>query len=101
MIQNNIEAQYSRRLSEVHQRNLPEPKLKLFSPLKKPRPPIEEEDKYNWVQESPYDINQAFEALDDLDPLNGAKEHMALLKGFKKKMENSDSHFGLAFSQHS
>ena len=57
MITNNIEAQYSRRLSEIHQRNLPEPKLKLFSPLKKPRPPIEEEDNYEWVQETPYDIN--------------------------------------------
>ena len=52
---------------------MPPKKIKLFSPIKKPRPPIEEDDKYEWVLETPYDTALAIEALDDEDPLGGQK----------------------------
>ena len=77
-------------------RNLPDFKLRLFSSLKRKTTIGDEPDNYNWKQEAPYDINQAFEVLDNVnesDQDKNSQEHMALLKAFKKKLSDANLHF--------
>ena len=94
LVINQVEQIYDKRVIEMKIRNAPEPKIKLFSPLKKKTNLTVEKDTYDWKEETPYDTNQAIEELDKVDE-EGKKsdEHMALLKAFKKKMANSNIHF--------
>lgn len=50
---------------------MPPKKVKLYSPIKKHRVIAEEDSKYEWLLDVPYDTCQAIEALDDEDPLGG------------------------------
>ena len=85
---------YERRMEQIHERNKPSPKLKLFSPYKRKSNLNNDDEGIQLKDFIPYDTNQAIEALDNekMDDLL-KNEHMALLKNFKKKMENSNIHF--------
>ena len=56
---------YERRIEQIHERNKPKPKLKLFSPYKKKSNLRDDDDGIKLNQYIPYDTNQAIEALDD------------------------------------
>ena len=71
--------------------------MKLYVSLKR-KTHLEEEDTYDWGEDKPYNIEQAFEALDEQPAPGTSPEHMAMLKIMNERINNANVHMSQALN---